>query len=89
MGAKDYKTQCDFSKAILKDDSIQTKFKNLVKTEFDCSQDFVRTLPFENVKKMKRGSWTKNIRTYYNKIEKTNVRNRVGRNKVHSNVAQE
>ena len=39
--------------------SLNTQHKKLLQTKiFECSQDFVMSLPFDDVKKWGRGNWT-------------------------------
>ena len=62
-GPKNYRIKCDYSWArknnqSLCDPSFKDTCRNVVKQdEWDCSEDYVRTLPFETVKALVPGKW--------------------------------
>ena len=57
MGAKIYKFKCDMNRFISDDEFLKAKIKRLLGIkEFDCSQFFIRTLPFDVVS-TNEGNW--------------------------------
>ena len=57
-GPWEYKFKCDMRAALENDLTLTNKFQHLIdKDEFDCSQAFVMSLPFEVVKRWQQNSW--------------------------------
>ena len=59
-GEKIYEFRCDDMKKLVEGNtSLNARHKKLLQTKtFPCSQDFVMSLPFDDIKKWRQGNWT-------------------------------